>query len=180
MASNGICLNKWIVAQRTNFKKGKLSKDKKELLDKIGMEWNVDPFETGYSHALRFYNEYGNINPERDYVCPEDNYPLGMWIRGLRGRYHAGIIPKEQIERLAPLGMIWDVLETQFTNALQDCRDYYAEHGNLNIPIDVVGSSGVKLNYWISDCRRKYRSGKLSENRISLLREAHVLDNIVT
>ncbi|MBR5090271.1 MAG: Helicase associated domain protein [Ruminiclostridium sp.] len=178
-ASNGICLNKWIVSQRTNFKKGTLSKDKKELLDKIGMEWNVDPFETGYSHALRFYNEYGNINPKRGYVCPEDNFPLGMWVRGLRSRYHAGIVPKEQIERLTSLGMIWDVLEAQFTSALQDCRDYYAEHGNLNIPIDVVGSSGVKLNYWISDCRRKYRSGKLPENRISLLREAHVLDNIV-
>lgn len=171
---NGTSLRSFLNSQRAKQKTGELSQEKKELLEKIGMVWEVDPFENGLRHAKEYAAEKGNLLVSRGYVC-EDGFPLGEWIRSVRGRYSAGRLSPERVRKLEQIGMAWRAGEERFFGVLEDCRNYYAAHGDLRVPEDYVGSSGVKLSYWLSDRRRDYRKGRLSEEKVELLKEAKAL-----
>ena len=47
-------------------------------------------------------------------------------------------------------------------------EEYYRQHGDLKVPRDSV-VQGVWLNKWISEQRKKYRTGQLSMEKIQAL-----------
>ncbi len=169
---NGTSLRGFLQTQRAKLKAGELSEDKQALLEKLGIVWETekpDPFTTGLLHAKAYAAEKGDLLVPRNYIC-NDGFALGEWIRVLRTRYQAGVLPQDRIEKLEAAGMVWRVSEERFLNALEDCRIYYAVHGDLHVPEDYVGKSGVKLSYWLSDRRRDYRKGRLSQEKAELLK----------
>ncbi len=169
---NGTSLRGFLQTQRAKLKAGELPEDKQILLEKLGIVWETekpDPFAIGLLHAEAYAAEKGDLLVPRNYIC-HDGYSLGEWIRVLRTRYQAGALPQDRIEKLEAAGMVWRVSEERFLNALEDCRIYYAVHGDLHVPEDYVGKSGVKLSYWLSDRRRDYRKGRLSQEKAELLK----------
>ncbi len=169
---NGTSLRGFLKTQMAKQKAGELSEDKQALLEKLGMTWEIekpDPFTTGFLHAKAYAAEKGNLLVPRSYVCG-DHFPLGEWIRGQRGRYSTGKLSRERTQQLEAIGMTWHAGEERFFGVLEDCRTYYAVHGDLHVPEDYVGKSGVKLSYWLSDRRRDYRKGRLSQEKAELLK----------
>lgn len=81
---------------------------------------------------------------------------MRKWLNAQRAKYRKGELSEEKITLPDKLGMIWNASEGRFLAALEDCREYYAKHGNLQIPLNMVGKSGVRLNYWISDRIRNH------------------------
>ena len=52
---NGFNIGEWISTQRSNYKKGKLSNDRKEKLDEIGMIWDAKIHRTSFYEQAIFY-----------------------------------------------------------------------------------------------------------------------------
>ena len=170
----GVFLQKWAAAQRKKYKKGQLTDEQISLLEKIGFKWENDTFEQSFSYAERYYNEHGDLNVKYGYVT-EDGFPLGKWLKGIRARRKDNRVPEYQILRLDSIGMVWDKLSYDFQVTVMECVRYFEEHGDLNIPLDYVSKSGIKLNYWIADKRRAYRNGKLTAEQIDTLRQVHII-----
>ena len=178
IAPKGLKIGGWIRRQRL-LRKGmtdgaKLTPEQIARLDGIGMVWKTKPeqkWEKGYAEAKAYYEAYGNLNVPVSYVSP-DGYKLGGWIADRREKgkeKHS----KEQQGRLDALGMVWvkpDSWEVRYGLA----KEYYEEHGNLNIP-SKYRADGIWLAKWVNEQKQVYagkRVGKeLREDQVQRLEE---------
>ncbi len=178
ISPGGLKIGGWIRRQRL-LRKGKtngakLTQEQITRLDEIGMVWKTKPeqqWEKGYAEAKAYYEENGNLNVPVSYVSP-DGYKLGGWIADRREKgkeKHS----KEQQGRLDALGMVWvkpDSWEVRYGLA----REYYEEHGNLNIP-SKYRADGIWLAKWVNEQKQVYagkRAGKvLREDQVRRLEE---------
>lgn len=109
---DGVNLGNWIQIQRQAYKgngKNRITKKHIDLLEGIGMIWNVKEYfwEKKYELAVLYYKRNGHLKIPSSYICK--NVQLGRWIETQRQAYR-GIhykISLEQIEKLNCIGMIW-------------------------------------------------------------------------
>ena len=118
---DGVLLGVWIQNQRQAYKgkKGyKINGERIELLENIGMVWNVldNDWNTMYTLAKTYYEHYGNLNMPSVYKTvngyeeDKNGVSLGRWICTQRnaykgkGRYK---ISEERIELLENIEMQW-------------------------------------------------------------------------
>lgn len=108
----GYNLGRWVSRQRVSYKNKKLSQDRIEKLELIGMKWNLEvsykSWDESYQLALEYFIEYGNLNIKTDYITKE-GYNLGAWIYLQRKNLVKDKLTIEQIEKLNLIGMIWNV-----------------------------------------------------------------------
>lgn len=183
---NDIKLGHWILDQRVNYKKGKLSEERVELLNKIGMIWgnsasirNDINWYTMYKEAVKYYNENGNLNVAQKYTY--NGQALGNWIVLQRQMNYEGTLKEERVELLNKIGMVWSVRNRNSVYSWEFmyhlAKKYYEENGDLFIPtLYIINIDGVdiKLGEWIKNQRNFYRMGKLSNERISLLEKINI------
>ena len=176
-APNGLKIGIWLQRQR-KLRSGKIKKgvpptaEQITRLDELGMVWKSKleiAWETGYQAALEYYNEHGNLDVPTVYVT-SSGYKLGGWIADRRERGKENHSMEEQ-QRLDDIGMIWkkpDSWEIRYELA----RQYYEEHGNLNIPAKYK-VNGIWLSKWINEQRQIYIGNRgekqLTEEQIVLL-----------
>ena len=172
----GLKIGSWLRRQRL-IRKGKtngarLTQEQIARLDSIGMVWKTKPeqkWEKGYTEARSYYEIYGNLNVLASYVSPS-GYKLGNWIADQRERGRDKQ-SQERRERLDAIGMVWvkpDPWEVRYRFA----KDYYEEHGNLNVP-SKYRADGIWLAKWLNEQKQIYagkRKGKtLSDERVKRL-----------
>ena len=113
---NGIALGIWISTQRQT--KDRLTNFQIDLLENIGMKWNVsdENWNIRYELAKKYYEHYGNLDiPQKfktingiDY--DENGIALGVWISVQRTAYKghgSSRLTNSQIELLESIGMIF-------------------------------------------------------------------------
>ena len=107
VTEDGIWLGKWLYIQRMQYKKGVLEGWKKEELDKAGICWE-SPAERAFEKGCQALEEYCSYNQPKEIIktaVMPDGYRLGEWIYRQKRKKKAGKLTKEQIERLAALGV---------------------------------------------------------------------------
>ena len=108
---DGTNLGSWLQRQRANYRKGILTKDQIQKLDRIGMIWEIEnPWEIGYQHAKQYFSKFKNLSVPYTYFC-EDGYRLGKWISNQRCAYHnleGKRLDANQIQKLSAIGMLWN------------------------------------------------------------------------
>jgi superfamily II DNA or RNA helicase len=104
----GFHLGEWITRNRAQRSRGKLSAERFEALDTLGMPW--DNFQLrwaqGFAAARAYHAQHGHVNVPVAYVTP-DGFALGNWIKVQRRRHKNGSITPEQIQQLEEIGMQW-------------------------------------------------------------------------
>lgn len=151
-------LGRWIVNCRAAFKKGKLSLEQREALDKIGMTWQMverNDWKDMFALASLYKKEHGNLIVPFSYITPNGK-PLGRWIRQQRTNYQQKKLSEKQIEKLESIGMLWHARKDDWEEMYSLATDYYKEHGNLNVPKDYVTPEGEPLGHWIKNQRLYY------------------------
>ena len=121
-----------------------------KLQDNLGSAW-----ETYYIAAKQWYEATGNLKIPRSYVTPT-GLMLGSWINTQRKVYSGkttGNLTEEKIRRLEEIGMIWNVSDSSWEEALDELRAYYREHGNLDVKARYISPSGFKLGNWVRNAR---------------------------
>ena len=130
------------------------------------MRWSVrkDRWQTGYEHAKEFLARYGNLNVPKDFVCA-DGYPLYGWIVAQRTAYKNGKLSEDRERLLRAIGMIWNTNESRWDEVYAMAREYYLEHGDLNVPTRYKAADGSDLWEWVRLQREKYHAGTLAPER---------------
>ena len=74
------------------------------------MVWDYDEalWQRNYRAAEEYYRDYGGLNIPILYRT-RDGINLGSWIGRLRRDYKNGTLPREKIESMEAIGMIWSV-----------------------------------------------------------------------
>ena len=153
-----------------------LTQDQIQRLDAIGMEWQdsfTQRWEYGYAKAKEYYAQHGDIDVPATYVT-EDGFPLGKWLKGhvqindKTGRLSIKVTA-ERKAKLDALGFKWDA-EDSWAKRIAACKEYKAEHGDLNVSQQYVTPDGIWLGKWLYECRRAYK-GEPNQRQKSLTDE---------
>jgi hypothetical protein len=168
----GFRLGAWQGNQRGNYKKGKLSPDRIERLDKIGFIWDIleEQFEKGFQETLLYKNRTGDSNVPQSYKTDE-GYRLGTWQATQRKNYKEDELSSDRLKRLEDIGFKWEILEEQFEKGFQETLLYKESTGNPNAPQIYKTDKGYHLGTWQVTQKYNYKKGNLSPDRIARLEE---------
>ena len=167
---SGLKLGVWISSQRCAYSNNKLPNERITLLESIGMSWqrDISRWEEGYLHAEEYYKNNLNLDPKAEYLS-EDGFPLGRWIASQRNKYQKGKLSDIKISKLEKLRMNWNPHEALWQEGYHNAKVYYKANGNLCIKSSYITDDGYKLGAWLNNQRTKYKTGKLSNERIAEL-----------
>lgn len=178
----------------------KLTYKQINLLEKIGMIWNIydNNWNKNYQLAKAYYEHYENLEvPESfktlDGITENENgVALGRCIATQRRSYNGKLkfkIVTERIELLKKIGMkfIKNKKDDDWINKYELAKIYYEHHGNLNMKrnfktLDGIteNKNGVALGMWIYS-QIKALEGKntikTTPERLKLLRKLGILEN---
>lgn len=174
---DGYHLGYWISEQRGKYKHNKLNEEQINLLNNIGMVWQIRGefnWQKCFESARKYFKVNGNLLVPEKYI-DENGIALGVWIINQRVRYKnynkSTFLPltEEQIRQLESIGMVWSVKQKRtwefyYEYALQ----FYEQHLTLCIPVNYE-IEGIKLGSWIANQRRLRKADKLSKYQIDLL-----------
>jgi superfamily II DNA or RNA helicase len=172
---DGFKLAVWVGVQRSQYKKGKLGKDKIDRLTNLSPSWSFDPFEDdwefGFKKLEKFTKENGNANPPAKYQT-EDGFNLGRWVSVQRQVYRKVRFKSEltplKIKRLESLvGWEWNPRKSRFEIGLNELHNYIDKFGNSKINSKYISDSGYTLGLWISIQRS--RKNTLTKQQIAEL-----------
>lgn len=186
-----VYLNNWIALQRTMFLQGKLSLDKKEMLDKVGMVWKIRnrySWDKMFSLALDYYSLNGNLFIPKNYqvIVNGETVNLGTWVTNQRRNYKAGVLAPLRISKLEEIGMVWEDVKVTSNNKrwlimYKEALRYLEENGNLKVPSDYVvtiDDGEYLLNSWIRQQKSHLLNGALVGKRKELMEGlVNLLDN---
>ena len=199
---NGVALGNWIHNQRQALKgngTGKLTVEKIELLNKIGMCWNLRDWMEKYELVKTYYKHYGNIKINIDFKTKngidydENGIALGTWLntqrQALKGNNKC-TITEEQIELLSEIGMRWKNIDpmNKWMQKYKLAKNYYEKNKHLNIPMRFktkdgidYDENGVALGNWIHNQRQALKGNgtvKLTVEKIELLNKIGMCWNL--
>ena len=157
--SNKFILGRWCQSQRSNYKKGKLSQDKINLLNKLDFQW--DPIEEEWQKQFNDLVEFKKINGHAS--PPTRGSELSRWCVGQRSRFRDNKLRQDRIDLLDDLGFVWNTMEKTWEDKFNELKAYKEKHGHSN-PV-----AKTNLGKWCSDQKERYKSKKLSQERIDLL-----------
>ena len=159
-------LGVWVSVQRYAFKKGKLSEDKIERLEEIGFVWDVleEEWEKNFLELQRFREEHGHCKVSEGYP---QNPQLAVWVKTQRNDFKDGKLSENKIARLEELGFVWDIFEEGWKENFLELKRFQEEHGHCKVPHKYPKSP--QLSVWVSNQRKDFKKGDLSEDRIARL-----------
>lgn len=170
---SGVKLGAWLCNQRDAYRAGKIKPKRAQRLERIGMVWQKeDPWELRFALAEAYYREHGNLNVPGNYSV--DGIGLGKWVNEQKQSYR-GNRPKQplteaQIKRLESIGIEWrNANEAAWDRRYAAVKAYFDEHGDIEIPKELVLSDGRTVGSWIKKQRTAKRNGKLTARQIEKL-----------
>ena len=185
---NGYNLGGWLLSQRQMYKKSKLSKEREELLEKIGMRFetrdNDEVWNQMYMLAELYFKEYGNLEIPYKFKTlngtdeDENGYNLGQWQSCQRQMYKKSKLSKERKDLLEKIGMRFETRDNdEVWNQMYMLAElYFKEYGNLEISKKFKtlngtdeDENGYNLGIWLVNQRQMCKKGKLSPERKELL-----------
>ncbi|WP_326809367.1 Helicase associated domain protein [Streptomyces sp. NBC_01775] len=126
---------------------------------------------TGLEAVRAYAGEHGHANiPYTATVHLGDHavdYPVGQWASGQRRAWRHGDLADWRTELLAEAGFLFDPRDQAFTEFLDVCALYFAEHHTLAAPRDAV-LAGVAVGERLHQARRP---GGLVKKRAKARRE---------
>jgi hypothetical protein len=159
-------LAKWISNLRGRRKKGRVSQDKIELLDKIDFRWETSQssWYPRFEELTRFIKAYGHSSvPVVFASCPY----LGTWVENLRKEYQRNAISEERKSLLASIGFDFELDDPKWFERFEQLRAFRSRHGHCRVPHR--WPRNPSLAYWVNIQRDNKRWNKLTDEQIGLL-----------
>jgi len=172
VTTGGIKIGSWIVTQRQNKKKNKLSQDRITKLESLqGWFWELD-FDDGWYTNYELLKEYMLNNNNK---CPTWSYEttggikIGNWIHIQRQNKKQKKLSEDRITKLDSLqGWFWDPLDEEWNTNYELLKEYMLNNNNKCPTWSYETTEGVKIGKWVSHQRHK-KKNNLSQDRITKL-----------
>jgi hypothetical protein len=130
----------------------------------------VTTYAAGLEQAKTFHRAHGHLRVPRGFVSAS-GFPLGRWIASRRVDLKTGRLSAERKAQLEELGMVWDVFDQKWQDAIDEVTAYRQAHGHLMVPRRFITESGFPLGNWLSSRRTDLKTGRLSAERKAQLEE---------
>ena len=155
-------LGYWVNTQRIDYKEGILPEDKVKRLEAVGSHWSPsrDRWEKMFLELAKYQKIHGTCIVPRKLT---GNSELANWVGTQRRKRRMGSLPSHLVSRLDDLGFAWDRFEEAWEAKFQQLKAYKSMNGNCNVPIEHPEHSS--LGSWVSDQRKRFKQGKVSEKR---------------
>ena len=183
---NGYSLGQWVSNQRSQYKNGELTKEKIDLLNKIGFNFNKKTltWDDSYNLAKKHYEQYNTIDVKRGYIY--EGYDLGLWISHQRSKYNTNQLSEDKINKLKLLNMRFQSNNPTWEEMFNYAKLYSGYYGNLEVPSKFKTNDGItedkegsiSLGRWIIRQRFKYSRNELKEDKIRGLEKYGMIWNI--
>lgn len=176
----------WVTTQRRNRRKGKLTPIQIESLDRLGFNWSPfggADFDDRWEYMLEalktFKDEFGHCRVASGW--PE-NPQLANWVGVQRRQFRLGKLSDTRKAALESIGFEWALITREEHNMASDgvaefeirweqrfaeLADYQKEHGHCRVPSG--WAHNPQLANWVGVQRRRYKQGKLSDERVQQL-----------
>lgn len=115
-----------------------------------------------------FHAQHGHIDIPYGYLV--DGYNLGGWLTEQRKFYRQGRLSSDRARELDALGIKWQYKEETWHFICEAVRLHLSQHGPIRLTQESTAQER-KYYYWIQDQIKRYRKGRLAEEKVSLLRE---------
>lgn len=191
----------WIFYQRKAYKgdKSPLSTEQINLLNKIGMVWQIYDKEKindtekikekemktwlkYYKELLMYYKKHGNVLMNIDYKVIDENgetLELGNWLTIQQFKYEKGKLSLEKIKLLNKTGMNLNTsVKMKWLENYEYARLYYLENNNLLVPQKFkvyLPNKTINLGSWINTQRQNYKKNILNVEQINLLNDIEMV-----
>lgn len=191
-ASNGNCdiptayrqdigLYTWLTKQRTDFRRGVLTPERRVRLEELGIVWETSPGESpsrgrrkdgtrgpSWNAMLQqlkeFHLSHGHCNVPVTYSA---NKALGRWLARQRERWRRDKLSAAKVTQLETLGVDWDPLLATEEDFFARLDAYKQETGHCNVPES--HPTLQRLGEWLTRKRMAKRRGKLADDAIARL-----------
>ena len=164
----GFRLGGWLNTLRTD--KSRLSTERIQRLDTIGMKWDVreDQFEHHFALLKQYVAREGHALVPAAHI--ENGFRLGGWLNTLRND-KTRLSPERRI-RLETTGFSWNARDLDFSHKLELLRQFYMREGHSLVPKLHV-EKGVALGIWVNGLRtRKNKRSALEMQQLDALQFA--------
>jgi len=169
----------WIGTQRQSYKHGKLPEERIEKLIELGVDLEIQKsrektkgrtgpaflspseFERCLASLIKYKEEHGDCNVSQR----EEEDRLGPFCHYMRYYHKQGKLSDEQAKKLADIGFSFNVIDTRWSEKYEEMVAFKEENGNCDLPL------GHSLYAWVMYQKQAFKSGKLAEDRIDLLRQ---------
>lgn len=160
-------LSNWTLVQRRRFAEGKMKKDRKEKLDRLGFIWDFktvykNQWEEKFNALNAFKEKYGHCKVPVSYPDKQ----LAGWVDRQRIMRNKEKLSAERIKKLDKIGFIWDCTAIQEEIWLQrfaELKAYKAEHGDCFVPVN--WKKNRQLGIWVSAQRTLEKKKKLDPEK---------------
>lgn len=162
-------LGTWVQNQRQFQKKGSLSEDRENMLNRLGFQW-TNSWEQNFDALKRFQQENGHchISAKHDPVDPT----LKTWVSNQRRCKKKGRLSKEREDMLNELGFEWSIVmanKRSWSEQFQELKKFKQVYGHCRIPKKY--EADPSLGAWVQNQRQLKKKGRLSEIREYMLNE---------
>lgn len=164
-------LFKWVSVQRAQYSQGKLDPDKIERLNRLGFKWEMmqcSPWENRYIDLINYKKKWGSCHPKI-----EKDPGLYKWVIKQRNRYQKNLLNKERAEKLHALGVEWDCKQANWERCFNKLKQYYK--GSI-LSLNIL-KEDASLYGWAKHQRKRYKQGKLEEEKIKKLKAIFKLES---
>jgi superfamily II DNA or RNA helicase len=157
-------LAKWVSTQRVRRKRGALSGDRVQLLNKLGFDWRIDvgTWDQRFGQLCEFKQRFDHT---RVHVKWSENPKLGAWVVDQRHRRRRNKLRSEFERSLNEIGFEWELSQenpVEWDRMFTKLRHFKELNGHCQIPYDTQDAT---LAEWCQNQRRRFRSGRLKEDR---------------
>ena len=166
-----LALYKWCNKQRYFYSNNALSDERIEKLNELDFPWDIRHarWMLYYNKLVAYYKKYGTTRVPDSY-----NKQLNTWCISQRAKKDK--LTKLQIELLDSIGFMWNVLDEEFEDKIEELLKYKSIHGDLLVPRRYP--ENPKLANAVQLFRQNKDKGILSEDRIERLDEIGFVWNV--
>ena len=155
-------LSNWVKMQRSRYKKNKLSNSQINVLENLNIIWDIKTtqWDEKYKALKDFISKYERM--------PLSSETLSRWCKTQRQNYSKGKLSNQRIEKLNKLKFIWDEQE-YIWNLNYNYLKEFTKRQKMFPKSDEEYPKGNNLGRWILGNKNRYKTGKLSNERIKKL-----------
>lgn len=161
---NGFAIGSWIRRQRIAYKEHKLTEKQINMLNAIGLSWNV--LDEQWNEKYELLKAYINENQKLP-QCKTmyKSIAIGKWLDSQKQRHKIGKLSNERVEKLINIGVnletkIKQTIDDDFDYCLELLKDYYEKNNHYPTKNTVI--NGINIFRFYQNLLVKRRNNALS------------------
>ena len=150
-------LHHWVCANRMKYKRGTLSLDHTERLERVGFVWDRSQnyWEKTFQELLAYRQEHGHCKVPQN---KKPNNSLATWVNRMRRDHKTGKMAADHKQRLDSIDFDWSPRE-DWDDKFVQLIAYRQKYGNFEVP--QAYKPNRTLRPWLTGLRLDYKMNRL-------------------